>query len=116
VAAIVAAISPYRETRDAVRRQIGNFIEVFVKCPIDVCISRDVKGLYKKALAGEISHFTGVSDPYEEPLNPELILETSLETPSESAAKVMALLEELGYIEPRQLLWTLSGQSEAGCS
>ncbi len=100
VAVITAAISPYRETRDYVRREIGNFVEVYVKCPIEVCIQRDVKGLYKKALAGEIKQFTGVSDPYEEPLNPEVVVETDRETPEESAAKVIRRLEELGYLEP----------------
>ncbi|MGI6611851.1 MAG: adenylyl-sulfate kinase [Limnochordia bacterium] len=108
VAAIAAAISPYRATREAVRCQIRNFVEIFVKCPLDVCVSRDVKGLYKKALAGEIDHFTGVSDPYEEPLQPELVLETAFETPAVSAAKVMALLEQLGHIEPGQRILTLS--------
>src|SRR5436853_6151835 len=70
VAAIAAAISPYREVRDEVRQMIGDFVEVYVRCPVDVCASRDVKGLYAKAMAGEIPGFTGVSDPYEEPLNP----------------------------------------------
>src|SRR5262249_39566085 len=72
VAAIAAAISPYREIRDEVRRTVVDFVEVYVKCPLDVCVQRDVKGLYAKAIAGEIPVFTGVSDPYEEPLNPEV--------------------------------------------
>src|SRR5215210_6824723 len=76
VVAIAAAISPYRNVRDEVRQQIGSFVEVFVRCPIDVLAERDVKGLYKKALAGEIKEFTGVSDPYEEPLKPEITIET----------------------------------------
>lgn len=100
VAVITAAISPYREAREWARREIGNFVEVYVNCPLEVCAARDVKGLYKKALAGEIPNFTGVSDPYEPPTNPELILETHRETPSESAAKVIACLERLGYLEP----------------
>lgn len=99
VAVIAAAISPYRSTRAAVRREIANFVEVYVRCPLAVCVARDVKGLYKRALDGEISNFTGVSDPYEEPLEPELILETHLETPTESAAKVIDLLEKLGHVE-----------------
>ena len=98
VVAIGAAISPYRATRDYNRKEIGDFIEVYCKCAIEVCIERDVKGLYKKALAGEISNYTGVSDPYEEPLNPEVVLETDKETLEESVRKVMRKLEELRYI------------------
>ena len=89
-----AAISPYQQSRDDVRRSIENdgvhFIEVFVRCPLDTLISRDVKGLYAKALAGEIKHFTGVSDPYEEPLDPEIVVDTSAESIEESAAKILA--------------------------
>jgi adenylyl-sulfate kinase len=103
VIAIAAAISPYREARDEVRRQIGTFVEVYVKCPIQVLITRDVKGLYKKALAGEIKNFTGIDDPYEEPLTPELTVETHLETPEQSAARIIARLEELGLIVAPQL-------------
>ena len=98
VATIAAVVSPYREVRDHNRREIGNFVEVYAKCPLEVCMERDVKGMYKKALAGEIKDFTGVSDPYEEPLNPEVILETDQETSQESARKVIARLEELGYL------------------
>lgn len=98
-AVITAAISPYRETRDWARSQIGNFIEVYIDCPLEVCADRDVKGLYKKAFAGEIKHFTGVSDPYEPPTNPELVLKTHQETPAESAAKIIQFLEEQGYID-----------------
>jgi len=98
VIAIAAAISPYREVRDEVRRDIGAFVEVYVKCPIDVLAERDVKGLYKKALAGEIKHFTGIDDPYEAPLAPEVTVETDRETPAESAARIIAKLEELQYI------------------
>jgi adenylylsulfate kinase len=100
VIAITAAISPYRETRDYARREIQDFVEVFVDCPLDVCVGRDVKGLYKKAFAGEITCFTGVSDPYEEPTAPEIVLATDRETIEESAAKVISRLEELGYIQP----------------
>jgi adenylyl-sulfate kinase len=102
VIVIVAAISPYRESRDLARREIKNFVEVFVKCPIEVLIERDVKGLYKKALAGNLPHFTGVSDPYEEPLNPEILIETNRETPEASAAKILGLLENMGYLENRK--------------
>jgi adenylyl-sulfate kinase len=95
VVAIGAAISPYREIRDFNRREIGDFIEVYCKCPLEVCIERDVKGLYKKALAGEIPNYTGVSDPYEEPLKPEVVLETDKETVEESVGKV---IRDLGYL------------------
>lgn len=99
VVAIAAAISPYREIRDEVRGKIGRFVEVYVTAPIGVLAERDVKGLYKKALAGEIKNFTGVDDPYEPPLNPEVICHTDgSETPEESAAKVLRKLEELGYV------------------
>lgn len=98
VIAITAAISPYRQTRDDVRRSIANFLEVYVRCPIEVCMARDVKGLYEKALAGKIRHFTGIDDPYEEPLHPDLVIDTHLENPDESAAKVLALLTKQGYI------------------
>jgi adenylyl-sulfate kinase len=98
VAAIASAISPYRDIRDEVRGEIGDFVEIYVKCPIEVLTERDVKGLYKKAIAGEIPNFTGVSDPYEEPLHPEVTIESDKETEAESLAKVIAKLEELGYV------------------
>ncbi len=98
VVAIGAAISPYRETRDYVRQDIGRFVEVYVRCPLEVLVERDVKGLYRKALAGEITNFTGVNDPYEPPLNPEIIVDTDRETPEESAATVLTWLEEHGFI------------------
>lgn len=101
VATLAAFVSPYREVRDDIRKEIGNFVEVYVKCPLEVCIQRDVKGMYKKAIAGEIKNFTGISDPYEEPLNPEVIVETDKETPEESAKKVLQKLETLGYIAPK---------------
>lgn len=103
VCAIAAAISPYREVRDENRKLIGeNFVEIFVKCPVEVCAERDVKGLYKKAFAGEIKEFTGVSDPYEEPLDPEIVCETDNESAEESAAKILTFLEERRMIEPAQ--------------
>jgi adenylyl-sulfate kinase len=98
VIAIVAAISPYREVREEVRGRIENFVEVYVHCPVEVLAERDVKGLYKKALAGEIENFTGVSDPYEAPLAPEIIVDSSRETVSESVDKVWATLGRLGLI------------------
>ena len=102
VITISAAISPYREVRDFNRGEIGDFIEVYCKCPLEVCIERDAKGLYKKALAGEIKNYTGIDDPYEEPLNPEVVLETDKETPEESVRKVIQKLEELGYLLKEQ--------------
>ena len=98
VIVIVAAISPYRESRDNARKEITDFVEVFVKCPIEVLVDRDVKGLYKKALAGNLPHFTGVSDPYEEPLKPEILVETDRETPEASAGKILGFLEKKGYL------------------
>lgn len=99
VAVIVSAISPYKEARDEVRRRIGDFVEVFVDCPVEVCAERDVKGLYEKAFSGEIEAFTGVSDPYEPPVAPEITLETSEESPEQSAQRVLGKLEEIGYLE-----------------
>ena len=98
VIAIGAAISPYRETRDWVRSQVEHFVEVYVSCPLDTLVERDVKGLYKQALAGEIKEFTGVSDPYEPPLQPEVTIYTDRETPDQSADKIWAKLVELGLI------------------
>lgn len=102
VACISAAISPYRETRAWARQHIGNFVEVYVKCPIDVCRQRDVKGLYKLADEGKLKGFTGVDDPYEEPDHPELIVETNQETVDESVNRILATLEELGYLEAEE--------------
>lgn len=98
VVTVASAISPYRAVRDEVRQKIGRFVEVYVKCPMDVLIDRDVKGLYQKALAGEIDNFTGISDPYEEPINPEVIVETDKESVEEGLAKILRKLEELEYI------------------
>jgi adenylylsulfate kinase len=99
VGVIVSAISPFKEVRDQVRRNVGeDFIEVFVDAPLEVCAERDVKGLYKKAFSGEIPQFTGVSDPYEPPAAPELHIKTNEEEPRESARRVIARLEEFGYL------------------
>ena len=107
VGVIVSAISPFKEAREEVRRNIGEgFIEVYVDAPLEVCAERDVKGLYKKAFAGEIAQFTGVSDPYEPPVAPDLILKTDEETPKESARKVIEKLEFFGY------LWSPSPDAE----
>jgi len=102
VVAVSAAISPYRSVRDEVRKAIeqdgAEFIEVFVKCPLAVLAERDVKGLYKKALAGEIKEFTGVSDPYEEPLAPAIVVETDQETVEFSSNKIIYELERRGLV------------------
>lgn len=98
VIVLATFVSPYRARRDKSREEIGNFIEVFTRCPVDVCIQRDVKGMYKKALRGEIKNFTGVDDPYEEPEHPELIVDTNSETLEESVHKVLMTLNKLGYI------------------
>jgi adenylylsulfate kinase len=96
--AVAAAISPYRNIRDEVRQSIGRFVEVYAKCPVEVCEERDFKGLYEKARRGEIENFTGVSDPYEEPFHPEVVCDTDVESPEESAAKVLKRLVELQYL------------------
>ena len=98
VIAITAAISPYREIRDEVRSWNENFVEVYAKCSLDALVDRDVKGLYKKALAGEIKNFTGVSDPYEPPETPEIVVQTDRETVEESARKILTNLERRGLI------------------
>jgi adenylyl-sulfate kinase len=98
VAAIGSAISPYRAVRDYIREDIGRFVEVYCSCPLEVLVERDVKGLYKKALAGEIENFTGVSDPYEEPLNAEVVVHSDSESLEESVGKILSKLEELGYV------------------
>lgn len=98
VFAIVAAVSPYREARDKARQLIGSFFEVFVDCPLEVVIQRDIKGMYAKAIRGEIPNFTGVSGPYEPPLDPEVQLHTGLESAEESTGKVIEKLVERGYL------------------
>lgn len=101
--AISAAISPYRAIRDEVRAgvaQHATFVEVFVNTPLEECIKRDVKGMYKKALAGEMKNFTGVDDPYEAPPNPELVIETMQETPAQSAARILSKLEQMALVDP----------------
>ncbi|MGA2652106.1 MAG: adenylyl-sulfate kinase [Terracidiphilus sp.] len=98
VIAIVAAISPYRAVRQELRLRIGSFVEIHVDCPMDVLIARDEKGLYKKAMSGEIVNFTGISDPYEPPLAPELVIDSSTEPPEQSAMRVWNKLKSLGMI------------------
>ncbi len=98
VCVLASAISPYREIRDEVRANIGNFVEVYVSCSIEELTRRDVKGLYEKAIKGEIKNFTGVSDPYEAPLNADVTVDSEKEDLAESVAKVLAALEAKGFI------------------
>jgi adenylyl-sulfate kinase len=98
VVVLTSFISPYRDVRDYARKEIGNFVEIYVKCALDVCIKRDVKGMYKKAIEGEIKEFTGISDPYEEPLNPEILVESDKETLEICAGKILERLKELDYL------------------
>jgi len=98
VIVLATFISPYRERRNKSRKEIDDFLEVYVKCPVEECIKRDVKGMYKKALEGKIKGFTGIDDPYEEPIEPDLILETNKEKVEESVDKVLLLLKKTGYI------------------
>jgi adenylyl-sulfate kinase len=98
VVAISAAISPYKEARDYNRQQIGRFIEVYVKCSIEALATRDVKGLYKKALAGEIRNFTGISDPYEPPEHPEIVVDSERQSEPESLQAILEYLERQGWI------------------
>ena len=102
VIAISAAISPYRDVRDEVRKMHERFFEVFVECPLDTLVERDVKGLYKKAIAGEIKNFTGVSDPYEAPLKAELIVNSSTQSREQSLTHLLAKLESLNFIRGAQ--------------
>ena len=104
VVAIVAAISPYRATREELRRTTENFIEVYVNAPLKVCETRDVKGLYAMVRSGELRSFTGIDDPYEEPLNPDIVCYTAEESFEESIAKVTAFLEGLDYIPTKPQL------------
>jgi adenylyl-sulfate kinase len=103
VAVLVAAISPYRQARDLVRAEVDNFVEIHVAAPVSTCAERDPKGLYAKALSGQIKHFTGVSDPYEAPLAPEIVLHTEAETVDESVEQVIAWLETAGLTAPSDL-------------
>lgn len=110
--AIAAAISPYTAIRNENREMIGNFIEVYCECELDTLIERDVKGLYKKALAGEIKGFTGIDDPYEAPENPEVRVNTGTETKEESLAKILRTLELMGHIPPDPAATDVSAEEE----
>jgi adenylylsulfate kinase len=98
VAVLTSFISPYREMRDRFWLETTTSAEIYAKAPLDVCIQRDVKGMYQKAIRGEIKEFTGISDPYEEPLNAEIVLETDKETIDESVQKVLLRVSELGLV------------------
>jgi adenylylsulfate kinase len=106
VIAIAAAISPYRSCRDQARARIPDFVEIYMHCPMEVLIERDVKGLYKRALKGEIPQFTGISDPYEPPLTPEITIDSSTESPQQSVEKILRRLEEIGLLLPDPLTAT----------
>lgn len=112
--AIIAAISPYRQARDHARAEIGDFVEVYMDCPLEECIRRDVKGQYASALRGEIPHFTGVSDPYEPPLQPDLLIKSDVERPEESLQRVLGRLVELGYLLFEDLSWSASADQTTG--
>jgi adenylylsulfate kinase len=98
IVTLVSLIAPYRSFRDYARKEIGDYVEVYVKTSLETCIKRDPKGLYKKALKGEITDMTGVQDPYEEPANPELVIETERLTVEESADHLLHKLKELGFV------------------
>jgi len=99
VVVLASFVSPYRKQRRRTRKEIKNFVEVYVRCPVKICMKRDVKGMYKKALEGKIQHFTGIDDPYEEPEHPELIVDTDIESVEESVGKVLQKIQELGYLK-----------------
>ncbi|MGD9403990.1 MAG: adenylyl-sulfate kinase [Anaerolineae bacterium] len=113
VAVLCSFISPYRSVRAKVQEEVGNFVEVYCYAPLETLIERDVKGLYKKALAGEIENFTGVSDPYEPPENPNVTIDSSAETIEESLAKILQKLEQLGYVPPADQSEAYTADEEA---
>ncbi len=112
VAVLCSFISPYIARRDKSRREIGNFVECYVECSLDELIRRDVKGLYQKALAGEIQNFTGVSDPYEPPLNPEIVVNSETQTIQESKQIILDRLVELGYLSPKEQVYNEEDEDE----
>jgi len=103
IVSLVSLIAPYRSFRENARKEIVDYVEVYVKTPLETCIKRDPKGLYRKALNGEITDMTGVQDPYEEPLNAEVVIETDRLTVDESARQILSKLKELGYIPQMNL-------------
>ena len=104
--AIVAAISPYQELRDRARIEIGEFVEVYVQCPLQICMQRDVKGLYAKAVKGEIGNFTGITDPYESPSSPEVVIRTDCNLPQENIRTILQYLDDSNYV-PHNLIQNL---------
>lgn len=112
VAVLVSFVSPYIKARDNARKETTNFVEIFVDCPVEVCEQRDVKGMYKKARAGEINDFTGVDDPYEAPLHPEIVLKVAENTPEQCRDTVLHKLEEFGYIPAATTAAEQSGSAE----
>jgi len=123
IVVLASAISPYRQSRDDVRSSIesdgARFVEVFVRCPIEALVERDVKGLYKRALAGEIKNFTGISDPYEEPVSPECLVDSSTQSVDESAEVILAHLTAIGFlagdtIQPHSAPFAESGEAFVG--
>jgi adenylyl-sulfate kinase len=113
VAVLCSFISPYREVRARSRAEIGNLVEVYCHAPLETLIERDVKGLYKKAIAGEIENFTGISDPYEPPEQPEVTVDSGAETIEESLAKILRKLEELSYAPPAEAEESYTTEEEA---
>jgi adenylyl-sulfate kinase len=112
VAVLCSFISPYIARRDKSRNEIGNFVECYVECPLETLIERDAKGLYKKALAGEIQNFTGVSDPYEAPPNPEIAVNSATQTIEESLQIILDRLVELGYLPPEDEVYNEEDEAE----
>ena len=102
VIALVAAVSPYRDIRDAIRADLGRFIEVYCRCPLEVLVQRDQAGLFEKAQRGEIQHVAGVNAPYEEPFKPEVLINSDTETPEQGVARTLTTLEILGYLPKRR--------------
>ncbi len=96
--AIISAVSPYGSAREEARKEIQGFVEVYLRCPVEICIRRDIKGMYQKALRGEIANFTGISDPYEEPHAPEVVIDTDRQTPQEGVSHLLRRLTELGWL------------------
>lgn len=113
VAVLCSFISPYRAVRAQVKEEVGNFVEVYCYASLETLIERDVKGLYKKALAGEIENFTGVSDPYEAPENPDVLIDSGAETIEESLGKIVRKLEQLGYVPPAEDAEPYTAEEEA---
>ena len=114
VNSVAALISPYAKSRDDNRALLGNYVEVYVRCPLDVLKRRDPKGLYARALAGEIEHFTGVSDPYEEPQRPDVVVDSGSESIQACFERIMTHLEERDFLPPSLRSWGRSGRPLAG--